>query len=440
MQPHTDQPRPALPDPEHATAGNGQHGHEEVIPKDLPKVGTGKVIVATVVIVVLLAALFVIGLVPHRKRVARINAEAAEARDSRPIVNVVHVKRQDHGSELVLPGDVRPFQTTSIFPRANGYLAKQYVDIGDSVKEGQLLAEIDTPEVTAQLAQAKATVQQQEANVAKAKNDNELAQQTFTRYRDFGKTGGVTQQQVDEKNAAASQAQATYDAARATLASANADVQRLTSILGFSKVTAPFGGKITARNFDVGALLSSSGTREMFRVEQNDTLRVYVQVPQVYATAVTIGLPAELVVSNYAGQSFGGKVVRSSDTIDVNTRTIRYEIDVPNPDGKLFAGMYGQIKFQIKPQNPPLIVPTSALVFNDKGLRVATVDSDGKVKFMPISVGRDFGTEVEVETGLKGDERIVANPGERLADGVEVKTVGETGPGGGKTRVAEAEH
>jgi len=412
--------------------------HEGEVPTDLPKVGTGKVIVATIVFVLLLGALFAIGFIPHKRRIAAIDQEAAEAKDARPIVAVVKPKRADAGSDLFLPADVRPFQQTSIFPRANGYLSKLYVDIGDTVKEGQPLADIETPEVEAQLAQARASVQQQQANVGKAKNDFDLAKTTLDRYEAFGKTGGVTQQQVDEKAAAYSQAKAVFEGANASLASANADVQRLEAIQGFSKITAPFAGKVTMRNYDVGALLSSTGGREMFRLEQADTLRVYVNVPQTYATAIAIGQPADLIVSNYPGKAFTGKVTRSAQTLEISTRTIKFEVDVPNPDGKLYAGMFGQVKFTIKPPTPPLLVPTSALVFNAKGLRLATVGDDKKVKFVPISVGRDFGTEVEVSQGLTGQEQIVANPGERLADGVEVKFADTHAPDAPKPAVAES--
>ena len=241
--------------------------HEGEIPKDLPKVGTGKVLFATAIFVGLLLVMFAIGFFPDRKRKEMIERESAEAKDFRPSVMVVYPKPQKAGSELLLPGDVRPLQQTSLYPRANGYIKKLLVDIGDTVKDGQLLAEIDTPEVDAQLAQSRAAVQQAQANIAKNQNDYDLAKTTFERYQNFAKSGGVTQQQIDEKQSAYTQANANLESARASLASSHADVQRLEAIQGFQKITAPFGGKITVRNFDVGALVSCTGNVELFRLE-----------------------------------------------------------------------------------------------------------------------------------------------------------------------------
>jgi RND family efflux transporter MFP subunit len=389
--------------PNHEQPSKSPHDpHDETIPKNLPKVSTGSVLIGTAIFVILLIALFFVGYFPYRHGVEEIDQLAKAAGETTPIVNVVRPQRQEEGTDLDLPADVRAFQSTSLFPRTSGYLSKLNVDIGDHVKDGQVLAVIDTPEVEAQLAQAKATVEQMQANVGKTKNDFDLSKTTLDRYQNFGKSGGVTQQQVDEKSSAYAQAKATYEAAVASLASANAEVQRLTAVQNFSRIVAPFAGTITARNFDVGALLSSTGSKELFRMEQTDTLRVFVNVPQTYATAIKTGQPADLLVSNYPGTPFPGKVARSTASLDSNTRTIKFEVDVPNPDGKLFAGMYGQVKFTVKPPTAPLIVPTSALVFNAKGMRVATVTDDHKIKYLPISVGRDFGTEVEVSTGLDG--------------------------------------
>ncbi len=416
--------------PDHMITDQSQHDsnaqqhshaqHDETIPKDLPKVGTGKVILATAIFVALLIAMFLIGYIPSRRAEAKLNEEARAAVDSKPIVNVVRPKKQDAGSTLVLPGDVQAMQSTSIFPRANGYLKTLSADIGDSVKEGQTLAEIATPEVDAQLLQSRAAVQQQQANIGKAQNDFDLAKTTLERYQNFAKSGGVTQQQIDEKESNYTEAKSNLEGAKASLASATANVTQLEATQSFQKVVAPFAGKITARNFDVGALLSSNGNKEMFHIAQTDTLRVFVNVPQTYATLVKIGQEASLLVSNYPGKPFVGHVTRSSAALDPVTRTIKFQVDFPNEDGRLYAGMYAQIKFELRPPNPPVTVPTSALVYNAKGLRLALI-SDGKVHYQTIEVGRDFGTEVEVSKGLDGDELIVTNPGERLIEGVAVR-------------------
>jgi len=414
---------------EHATqeqhqsnAGSPHNGgqHEEIIPKDLKPVSTGKVIFATVVFVVLLTALFIVGYIPHSRRVAKLDEESDKAKDLKVIVNVVYPKRETTGGDLVLPGDVRPLQQTSIFPRSSGYLKKLLVDIGDKVKAGQLLAEIEAPEIDAQLLQASASVMQANAAVVKSQNDYDLAKTTYDRYQSFGKSGGVTQQQIDEKLNALTQAKSARENANAALAASQADVQRLQAVQGFQKITAPFDGTITARNYDVGALLSSSTATPMFDLAQTETLRVFVNVPQTSATLVKVGQTAELAVSNYPKRLFEGKVTRSADSLDPTTRTIKFEVTFPNKDGLLYAGMYGQIIFHLKPVDPPLIVPTSALVFNAQGLRLATV-KDGKVAFKTVSVGRDFGTELEILQGIAENEQVVANPGERLRDGVDVQ-------------------
>ncbi len=419
--PHNPDPQPA----DGRQSGAAEH-HEGEIPKDLPQVGTGKVLLAAGVFVVLLVAMFLIGYIPHGRREAMIHDEAEARKDDKPVVQVVYPKRQPAGSDITLAGDVRAMQEASLFPRANGYLTKLNVDIGDTVKKGQVLAEIDTPETDAQLLQARAAVGTAQANITKAQNDFDLSKTTFERFQNFGKTGGVTQQQVDEKQGVYSQATAGLAAAKASLASAQADVIRLEAIQKFQKIYAPFDGKITARNFDIGALLSATGSTELFRIEQNDTLRVFVNVPQAYATMVKVGQAADLVVANYPGKVFTANVSRSSSSIDPATRTMRFQVDVQNSKGQLYGGMYGQVKFTIKPDQPPLIIPTSALIYNAKGMRLAIVDG-GKVRYQTITIGRDYGLEVEVSQGIIGSELIVANPGERLHDGGEVSFPPPTG-------------
>jgi RND family efflux transporter MFP subunit len=334
-------------------------------------------------------------------------------------------RRAPQTTDLALPGDSRAFQTTAIFPRANGYLKKLYVDIGDHVKDGQLLAEIDTPEIDAQLNQAKAAVEQANAALGKAQNDFDLAKLTLERYEGFAKAGGVTQQQLDEKRNAFTQAKAILEGAKASVAGSQADVQRLTALQSFEKVYAPFAGTITARNYDPGALLSATtggngGGKEIFRIDQTDTLRIYVNVPQTYATSVKIGQKADFFVRNYPGRPFTGTVTRSTGAIDPQTRTLRFEVDFANKGDLLYAGMYGQVKFHVTQAQPPLMVPTSALVFNAQGTRVA-IANEGRIQYRNVNLGRDFGQEIEVVDGIRADDLIVANPGERLVDGIEVQ-------------------
>jgi membrane fusion protein, multidrug efflux system len=427
-----------VPSPSGAQNGHHEdHQHEEVIPKDLKKPNTFTVVLAVVVFALLLGVLFYVGYRPHHEAQKQAAADANDMANMSPTVEVVHPKAVAAAQELSFPADVRANQDTLIFPRTNGYLKKLYVDIQDRVEAGQLLAEIDTPEIDAQLAQSKANVEQSKAAVTKAQADLDLAQRLLDRYNEAEKSqpGSVPGMDVDTKKAAVDQATAALASARANVVAAQADVQRLTTLQGFEKVFAPFAGTITSRNYDVGALLSPSNATggELFRIAQTDTLRVFVNVPQADATKVRIGQPAFLVVRNYPGKQFKGVVARSSSAIDVTTRTLSLELHFPNRDGQLYAGMYGQVKLPVIEDNPVVTIPTSALVFNAGGLQVALV-KDGKVHFQKINSGRDFGTEMEIPSGLSTDDQVVSNPGEKIAEGIDVKVA--ENPTLGKDRMA----
>jgi RND family efflux transporter MFP subunit len=405
----------------------------DAIPTDLPKVGNGLMIAVVIVFVLLLAGLFVLGYVPHRERIAEADRIAAD-QNSKPLVQVVQPTRETKGIERVFPADARALQETSIYPRASGYLKRLLVDIGDRVKQGQLLAEIDSPEVDSQLNEARAQLEQVKTQVVKTQADFELAQSTLNRYEEAAKTsnGAVTQQDLDEKRATFNQAKAAVASSTANVTASEAAVQRLSDLQSFQKVTAPFAGVISARNYDIGALLSPSSTApgsELFRLTQSDTLRVFINVPQSYASAVKLGQPATFTVSSLPGRKFTGTVSRNTGALDPATRTLRMQVDIPNKDYTLWAGMYGQVSLNIVPEQPPLIVPTSAMVFRSDGTVVAVVE-DGKVKMTKVSVGRDMGTTMEIISGLNGTEQVVSNPGERLADGVEVKIVEPKTPDG----------
>jgi RND family efflux transporter MFP subunit len=406
--PHSDHPVP--------------HGAEDQIPTDLKPVGNWSVAVAAVIVVLCFAGLFVVGWTPHHKRQAELEQTKSENANMRPVVQTAAPQRSETSRDLTLPADVRPMQETRIFPRASGYLKSQLVDIGDQVKAGQLLAEIDAPDIDADLAQARASLGQAQAQETKAKDDFQLTQATLTRYESFAKTGGVTQQQLDEKRAAFTQAQSVLAGAQASIKASEANVQRLSALQGFEKVYAPFAGTVTARNYDIGALMTAgaSSGRELFRITDVSTLRVFVNVPQSYVTSLAPGQSSYISVRNYPGKEFVGTITRSTGALDPATRTLSYEIDVPNDHGVLFAGMYGSARLRVSQAEPPMVIPTSALVFDSAGTRVWVVQ-DGKVFPKKVDLGRDFGTETEVATGLNGGEAIVTNPGERLAEGAAVE-------------------
>lgn len=391
---------------------------ESLLPRDLPEIDRMAMRRAGKIILAALLALLVIGWFPRYLIARRTAADAARLMNTPPIVEVQKPRRLEGESFLSLPGDTRAVETTALFPRADGYLKKLYVDIGDTVEADQLLAEIDAPEIEAQLNQARAAA-------ARAESDSELAKTTLERYQGFAKAGGVTQQQLDEKKGTERQS-------RAALQAAQAEVQRLSDLQKYLKVTAPFPGTITARTYDLGALLQSSNTaagKEMFRVERMDTIRVYVNVPQSYVSEIKEGQKAIFTLRNYPGREFVGRVSRTSGSLDSATRTMLAQIDIPNSDRSLFPGMYGQIKLGLSVP-PPLLIPTSAVLFDGAGVRVAIV-IDSKVQLRPVTLGRDLGLEIEVLQGLEGNESVIVNPGQRTLEGqtVEVNVPQPSTPG-----------
>lgn len=427
MTPTTDN-NTSTPPATHAaplTHGHSEQNHSEIEHVDisnLPKVGWLTMITLVVVIAVLFGCVFMLGYIPYRARLALIAQEAETVRSQIPVVQATFPIRETSTIEFTLPGDVKPYQETSIYPRANGYLKAFYVDIGDTVKEGQLLALIDTPEVDAQLAQAKGALAQVIADKARADSDVALAQNTFDRYEGFAKEGGVTKQLLDERRFALQQAKATLAAKEANIIASQADVDRLTKLQSFEKVTAPFAGTITFRNYDVGALLSPAITagKEMFNLIQKDTLKVFVEVPQAFVSNIKEGQDAFIEVRNFPGRQFKGTVSRSTNQVAQATRTLRVQVDVPNKDNLLYPGMYVQVKFQVKTDTPPVTVPSSALIFGADGVKIATVVED-RVRYKMVTLGRDFGQKVEVASGILPSDRIITNPGERIAEGVVVK-------------------
>jgi RND family efflux transporter MFP subunit len=408
--------------------GGGHGGDEHQIPVDLPEITRGGAVMIAVALLVLFGALFLVGWLPLSRRQAEARHNAEQQLETKPVVDVVTPKKHDATVDLLLPAQVQPFQETAISARTGGYLKPlpPGIDIGAKVKAGQLLAEISAPEVDAELEQAKAAVEQAQVNVGRSTNEFNLRSATYERYTGLAKTGGVTQQQIDEKRADYNIANSNLKAAKASVAVAEANVKRLTEMQGFQRIVAPFDGKISARNVDAGALISASGAnpgRELFRVIDSDKLRVFVNVPQTYATEVRQDQTADLLVRNYPGKAFTGQVARTTGEIDPATRTLKVEVDIPNSGGQLLPNMWGQVRFKIHQQKPPVVLPTSALVFSPDGMKVATVVEGNRIAFKHVTVGRDFGTEAEITEGLADADRVVTNPGERLADGVEVKVI-----------------
>jgi RND family efflux transporter MFP subunit len=325
-----------------------------------------------------------------------------------PTVSVIHATAANGQEDLVLPGTMQAYVESPIYARTSGYVKKWYHDIGTRVKLGDLLADIDTPEVDQQLSQAR-------ADLATAQANANLSKITADRLEELIKTDGVSKQEVD--NAVGDLA-----AKNATVNSAEANVGRLEELEGFKHVVAPFSGVVTRRQTDIGQLVNAGNggaTQELFSLAQTDPLRVYVNVPEAYAPAIRAGLPAFLELTQYAGRKFEGKVVRTAEAIDLSSRTLLTEVDVPNHVGELLPGGYAQVHLAVQVSGEHVQVPVNALLFRSEGLR-AVVVSDNKIRLQQLTIGRDYGTTLEVLQGISASDWIVLNPADSLEEGQRV--------------------
>ena len=368
------------------------------------------------------AVLFVVGVVPRLVLRHRLRSAAAVVRTGLPMASTANPRRAPEVLEIPLPGSMEAILETGIWARTDGYLTARYVDIGDRVRKGQQLADIDTPEVDQQLMQAIATMSQDKANVVKFEADLALARTTLQRYLVAG-PGTVSKQQIDERTAAVTDAEKVVDAARATVNADEANVHRLLDLQSFQKVYAPFDGVITVRNVDPGSLISAgstTGTRELFRIAQVDVLRIFVFVPQSYAPDIKAGQTADVSVRELPGRVFQGTVTRTAGAIDPTSRTLLTEVQVPNPDGLLLSGSYATVRFKVQRPDPSLVVPQSALLIDAKGVRVAIVDADGTLHYRSIQIGRDFGNDVEVLSGVDTTDVLATGLAANIAEGSRV--------------------
>ncbi|MGN6701370.1 MAG: efflux RND transporter periplasmic adaptor subunit [Burkholderiaceae bacterium] len=377
--------------------------------------------IATAVVLVLLA------LGAARTILSRVgNAHALEAGTAEratPYVRVAQPKTGEAGRTLALPGTLQGFVQSPISARASGYLRRWTKDIGSRVAKGELLAVLETPEIDQQLSQAVAARQQAASSLA-------LAQSTMARWEALRKKDAVSQQELDERRSAATQA-------RANLAAADANVERLRQLESFKRIEAPFAGVITRRNVDVGDLIDAGSGRTLFVLTQADPLRIYVNVPQSYAQLVKTGQPVEVTQAELPGQVFHGKVARTAASIDAATRTMQIEVALPNRDGALLPGAYVQVALPLQ-ASQALTVSTNALMFGEEGVRVAAVDVDGRVRLRPVSLGRNYGQTVEVLDGIGASDRLVLNPSDSLADGDRVAVAPEAVPAKKKLAAAAA--
>jgi RND family efflux transporter MFP subunit len=356
-------------------------------------------------------ALVVLGAVTLFQRRTQYQALAKETETlAIPTVAVIHASVESSEEDLVLPGTMQAYVESPIYARTNGYLKKWYHDIGSRVRQGDLLVDIDTPEVDQQLSQARADLNTAQANA-------NLSKITATRYQELIKTDGVSKQEVDN-------ALGDMEAKLAIVRSAEANVHRLEDLESFKHIYAPFSGVITRRNVDTGTLINAGNggtSQQLFSLAQTDPIRVYVSVPETYASSIRAGLGAYLELTQFPGQKFEGKVVRTAESIELGTRTLLTEVDVPNHTSTLLPGGYAQVHLQVKVTGARLAVPVNALLFRSEGLRAIVVDANHKTHLRPLTIGRDYGTTLEVLQGLEASDWIVLNPADSLDEGQEVR-------------------
>jgi RND family efflux transporter MFP subunit len=365
---------------------------------------------------IVVAALLVSGILARVKARNKLRVETAQV--ALTAVSVVSPKQTAPAEEIILPGNVQPFITAPIYARTNGYLKKWYVDIGARVKQGQLLAVIETPEVDQQLQQARSNLLTAQANL-------ELASITKTRYLGLLKSNAVSQQDVDN-------AVGTYNANKAIVEADQAAVDQYTALVSFEKIYAPFDGIVTGRNTDIGDLINSGSgggaKTDLFHIAQPGKLRVYVNVPEEYSQGIKVGMTADLSLAEFPGRKFRGKLVRTADAITVTTRTLLVEIDVDNPTGTLLTGSYAEVHLAVPTQTSTFLLPVNTLLFRSEGLRVGVV-KDGKVTLTAVTPGHDFGNQIEIVSGLKPNDQVIINPPDSLITGQQVQIVQAALPG-----------
>jgi RND family efflux transporter MFP subunit len=372
---------------------------------------SGKLRSAAIVAVVLIIAGALAGLLPRWKHRIELRAETVEL--AKQIVTVVTPAPAGSTTGLALPAEIRPLFDAPIYARSSGYLKRWLVDIGAKVNEGDLLAEIDAPELRQELARARAERLQAEAALA-------LAKTTAARWTELLKTASVSEQEAAEK-------EADLELKSANLEAAHANVRRLEELQSFSQVKAPFSGTITARGTDVGQLIVAGNGKELFHLEQTGTLRVFVHVPQMAARAVTPGQLAELTIPELPGRAFPAKVVRTSGSISADSRTLLVELEVDNSRNEILAGTYAQVRFTEAKPDHTLTLPANTLLFRSEGPQVGVVREDGKIELRNVMLGRDFGPTVEIVKGIGPTERVVLNPPDSLVSGTAVRAEDVTG-------------
>ena len=398
------------------TYPSGEHASEPLIPAEEPRLSGGTWI-GMIVVAAIVAAVVTFGILARRGHEHALQKETAETAISS--VNVIYPAPSTISSEISLPGNTQAFMDTPIYSRTNGYLKSWYFDIGAHVRKGQLMADIETPEVDQQLQVAQADLKSAQANL-------DLANTTSTRYQNLLKTNSVSKQETDVAMSDAAAKKAAVDASMA-------NVRRLEQLQSFEKVYAPFDGIITARNTDVGRLISAGQNtmaQELFHLAAIGKLRVFVAVPEAYSSAIKVGAKATLTLDEYPGRTFEGTIARNSNAIDQATRTLNVEVDVDNAKAELLPGAYVFVHFKVPQHATGLSIPSNTLLFRSEGLRVGVV-RDSRVELVPVKIAKDVGATVEIASGLTSNDAVILDPSDSLATGQQVQIanqVHQSGP------------
>ena len=347
----------------------------------------------TIPLLALIALFVFFGVLPRIRNTQELQAAAEKEKNLDPVVNAVLLKHSSDTTGLTLPGQIQPYRQTPLYARTQGFLRRWYVDIGAQVKQGQILATIDAPEL--------------DQDIARAKADQQLAQVNLDRLQSVQLPGAVAKQDIDTR--------------RSGVTVAQANLGRLEALKDLQQIRAPFSGVITSRTAENGNLVSPGTGQPLFTISELGMLRVFIDVPQTYYQYIKVGMPATVVIPELKNRKFAGKVVRTSGTLRSDSRTLLAEVAIPNPKQELPSGLYSQVKFDMIATNAPILIPANALQMTSQGAQVVVVEADQRIRFVPITLGRDYGTTLEVASGLTGQELAITNPNDRLRDGQKVR-------------------
>jgi len=425
MSPSREEPAVDAPLPEHGPNLGFTLPSARRIPRS-------RLVRAGLIALAVLALAFAIGYLPRRFKRAALVASAGNAQRATRI-EVVAPKTGASDRALQLPATVQPLQETHLFARASGYVRAWRADIGDKVDKGQVLAEIETPELDQELSQGRAQLLQTKASLTQAKANRDLANANLARARRLAPSGIVSKADLEQSQAQAQVGDANVSVAEANVAAQQANIRRLNQLKDFAKVTAPFAGTITQRSVEIGALVMAGNNQALFKIAAIDPARVFVQVPQDVAPAVRADVDATVTVREYPGRKFSGRVTRASGELDPATRTMNTEIRVPNHDGALFSGMYAEVALTLPSPHQVFELPATALMSDSRGQRVAVVDAQNKLHLVTVVVERDKGATIDVSSGLHGDERVAKLGSAAFVEGMEV----EVAPSPGQAQSAQ---